>query len=276
MEKINFFILVIVLLANLYLILIKDYFREKGKNIATKEDIEEITTKIENVKLELEYSKSQKKKYQEENKLALINFYDDFIIWCEYSVNNISVSIDLLHSPEQIRIMINDFNSINSKVLKTYWRICLFEINNQKLANEIIELYSQAEKLHNINSDYLIEMENLSICLKFKNKNLLNEKIEIEYKKLNDNFENKHHEIRDIILDLPRKLLIQIKNRFDELYTEKTSTLTAVCRNCENFARLINFFRKKFYLSRKLYGYEVRNFCKPQLVSNNTNKNEQK
>jgi hypothetical protein len=26
---------------------------------------------------------------------------------------------------------------------------------------------------------------------------------------------------------------------------------TAVCRNYENFAKLINFFRKKFYLSRK-------------------------
>jgi predicted membrane channel-forming protein YqfA (hemolysin III family) len=39
---------------------------------------------------------------------------------------------------------------------------------------------------------------------------------------------------------------------------------------------LINFFRKKYYLSRKLYGFEVRNFCKPQLVSGKTQKNRAK
>lgn len=219
MEKINFIVLVIVLLANLYIILLKDYFREKGKNLATKEDIEEITRKIENVKLELEYSKSQKKKYQEENKLALIDFYDDFIFWCEFSVNNISITMELLHTPEQIRLTINNFNSINSKVLKSYWRICLFEINNQKLVNEIIELYSSAEKLHNINSDYLTDMENLSTDLKVKNRNVLNEKLETKFNKINDDYEAKNMKLRDEIIDLPRKLLISVKTRFDDLYT---------------------------------------------------------
>ena len=57
--------------------------------------------------------------------------------------------------------------------------------------------------------------------------------------------------------------------------------LTAACRNCENFAKLVNFFRKKFYLSRKLYGHEVRNFCKPpnvmgQLCRNYADENNQK
>ncbi len=33
-------------------ILIKEYLKEKGKNIATKEDIEQITEKIENEKNE--------------------------------------------------------------------------------------------------------------------------------------------------------------------------------------------------------------------------------
>jgi hypothetical protein len=46
----------------------------------------------------------------------------------------------------------------------------------------------------------------------------------------------------------------------------KKHPLTTVCRNCENFPKLVNFYRKKFYLSRKLYGYEVRNFCKPPNV----------
>jgi hypothetical protein len=38
----------------------------------------------------------------------------------------------------------------------------------------------------------------------------------------------------------------------------------------------VNFFRKKYYLSRKLYGHEVRNFCKPPNVVRNFRKNREK
>jgi hypothetical protein len=57
---------------------------------------------------------------------------------------------------------------------------------------------------------------------------------------------------------------------------KKVLPTTAVCRNCENFAKLTNFFRKKFYLSRKLYGYEVRNFCKPPNVGSNGSATDKK
>jgi hypothetical protein len=37
---------------------------------------------------------------------------------------------------------------------------------------------------------------------------------------------------------------------------------------------LVYFFRKKFYLSRKLYGFEVRNFCKLPNVGVHADKTE--
>jgi hypothetical protein len=41
---------IVVLLLSLFLTFLKSYFKEKGKNLATREDIENITKKIESVK----------------------------------------------------------------------------------------------------------------------------------------------------------------------------------------------------------------------------------
>ena len=46
---------IILILLGLYLALVKSYFQEKGKNIATKKNIEEITQKVEKIKNDLNY-----------------------------------------------------------------------------------------------------------------------------------------------------------------------------------------------------------------------------
>jgi hypothetical protein len=49
-EIINLSLNVLIAIGGVYLIFFKSYFKEKGKNLATKEDIGVITTKIEEVK----------------------------------------------------------------------------------------------------------------------------------------------------------------------------------------------------------------------------------
>ena len=44
---------------------------------------------------------------------------------------------------------------------------------------------------------------------------------------------------------------------------------TAVCKNGENSDKFTFIFRKKLYISKKISGYEVRHFCKPQNVGGN-------
>src|SRR5690554_5990316 len=44
------FLLISITVINLYLALFKSYFQEKGRNIATSEDLEKITLKVESVK----------------------------------------------------------------------------------------------------------------------------------------------------------------------------------------------------------------------------------
>ncbi len=104
-------ILIITFLLNCYTIFFKEYFKEKGKNVATKEDIEIITTKIENVRLELNHSHSQKTEFLEKHKLALINFYEEFIHWQETSIKNISIVDNSIFSVEKIREKIDEISS---------------------------------------------------------------------------------------------------------------------------------------------------------------------
>ena len=47
----------------------------------------------------------------------------------------------------------------------------------------------------------------------------------------------------------------------------KKLPLTAVSRNGEKCGKFTFFFRKKYYLSGKLSGYEVRHFLKPRNVA---------
>lgn len=49
-EEINLILEIIIIIGGLYLIFFKSYFKEKGKNLATLEDIGQITEKVEGVK----------------------------------------------------------------------------------------------------------------------------------------------------------------------------------------------------------------------------------
>lgn len=59
------------------------YESEKGKNIATKEDIEAITEKIETVKNEISYEKQRNHEFVKEREKRLLN-----ILFCAESVTN--------------------------------------------------------------------------------------------------------------------------------------------------------------------------------------------
>ncbi|MDD2982798.1 MAG: hypothetical protein PHQ74_05370 [Crocinitomicaceae bacterium] len=76
METIRLILDIIIILLGCYWIFIKSYYTEKGKNLATKEDIKDITDKIESVKLDyLKLFEDYKKDLNLKNELekTLIN-----------------------------------------------------------------------------------------------------------------------------------------------------------------------------------------------------------
>ena len=72
-ESIQLVLEALILLLLLYLAFLKSYFQEKGKNVATKEDVEEITSLVESVKSELQFSLQAKLSLRAEEHPALDN-----------------------------------------------------------------------------------------------------------------------------------------------------------------------------------------------------------
>ncbi len=148
---------------SIYLAFFKNYLEEKGKNLATREDIEEITKKIEGVKSDVQYAYSQKSQLLEQNKVALTNFFDQYINWTEFSIKNISVVINHSYKSERIREVVNELSLQCSKVERSFWTLCLFEASDEKFIEQIKFIFLQAKNLHFITFDYLISLEELAI-----------------------------------------------------------------------------------------------------------------
>ena len=72
---------ILILLLLLYLAFFKSYFQEKGKNLATKEDTEEITSLVESVKTQLQFSLQAKISLREEEHQALVDYFSKYSVW---------------------------------------------------------------------------------------------------------------------------------------------------------------------------------------------------
>lgn len=80
-ELIQLVLEALILLLLLYLAFLKSYFQEKGKNIATKEDVEEITSLVESVKSQLQFSLQAKLSLRAEEHQALVDYFSKYSAW---------------------------------------------------------------------------------------------------------------------------------------------------------------------------------------------------
>jgi hypothetical protein len=72
-----------ILAVALYFAIFKTYANEKVKNLATKEDIEEITKRVESVKSEVQILTHRKTTFEDEKKETLLKFYSTFHLWLD-------------------------------------------------------------------------------------------------------------------------------------------------------------------------------------------------
>ena len=72
---------VLILLLLLYVAFFKSYFQEKGKNLATKEDTQELTKLVESVRTELQFSLQAKLSLRAEEHQALIDYFSKYAVW---------------------------------------------------------------------------------------------------------------------------------------------------------------------------------------------------
>ncbi len=176
MEILNVVLQILTLFALLYFVLTKSYFSEKGRNIATKEDIGKITDKIEKVKQaynnESELLKANlnllsdfQNERNKESKKAILNFYDEYNNWL---INSLNVPLSK-YSDDNFTFLRQRCAFIEECYIKVnihHERLRLF-IDNAKLFDVINELkimtieYSNSVNLFVINTAEQIEQRTI-------------------------------------------------------------------------------------------------------------------
>jgi len=92
-ESVQLVLEALILLLLLYMEFLKSYFQEKGKNVATKEDVEEITSLVEAVKSQLQFSLQAKLSLRAEEHQALVDYFSKYSAWLSAITNCSTVGI---------------------------------------------------------------------------------------------------------------------------------------------------------------------------------------
>jgi hypothetical protein len=129
----------IMIILGLYLALFKSYFQEKGKNIATKEDVEGITLMVENVKSEIQYQRDSKYSLKSEERKTIVDTYEKFHSWLATIEDTFFGGI---RTAEQISELERRIEDAYFEFRITHGKSDLF-IDNQ----EIIDLLSEVRKV---------------------------------------------------------------------------------------------------------------------------------
>ena len=151
-ESVQLVLEALILLLLLYMAFLKSYFQEKGKNVATKEDVEEITSLVEAVKSQLQFSLQAKLSLRAEEHQALVDYFSKYSAWLSAITNFSTVGIAkentsrLAEIRSQLYMLNRDFDLAAGKM-------ALFveneDIQSQHgpLVIETLKLQAHAEKM---------------------------------------------------------------------------------------------------------------------------------
>ncbi|EPO0025435.1 hypothetical protein ACT5DM_003049 [Vibrio alginolyticus] len=112
--------------------LLRAYFKKKGSNLATKEDIGKITEKIEEVRSSFDIENEIKKTYLKERNVELLCFYDKL---SEFRYEYLSVNIGNfpLDDGKALYEFQQGFHTQVVEIIKQYQRLVVFLTANSKI-----------------------------------------------------------------------------------------------------------------------------------------------
>ena len=138
METIYLILQLLSVVIGLYLASFKSYFSEKGKNLATQQDIEEITQKIETVKTEFQILVHSKTSLNTEKRNSYLNYYDKYFIWLNILLDSSLGGFDNYNEDEIEKYRIK-IDSIYLDLLNAESRMLLWN-ENQDLVDLVFSL----------------------------------------------------------------------------------------------------------------------------------------
>lgn len=156
----------LILIGGLYLAFFKSYFTEKGKNLATREDIEEITKKVEAIKVEfiketerlkfeLQFETQVNLGYHNDMKAAVIQLYEVYSLWLTTVSEAQDNSIE--HSSKQLNEGINELSAVYTKFLLAEAKAELY-ISEDSFFDKLRELKKSTSNFHNSVESFLLKL----------------------------------------------------------------------------------------------------------------------
>lgn len=153
MKEIQIIIEIFTLLVGLYLAFFKSYFQEKGKNLATKEDIGEITETVENIKNQLSFSTQSKLNLKTEERNSIVNCFEKYSYW-----QNTIVEIYTGNINEQSKTKLSDYENKMDDAYFQFQLSCarmnLF-INNIDITKTLNDLKLKTMELQHITENHI-------------------------------------------------------------------------------------------------------------------------
>jgi len=137
------------LVAFLFGLLIKsflpNYFKKKAENLATKEDIKNITEKIESVKSKIEINTDAHKSYISERKSALLKFYDEISSF-HYELMAVNFGDFPMDGGQSLYDYQTNYYKAVAEILKSYQRLVIYLpsdsdllVQAHEITNNVIE-----------------------------------------------------------------------------------------------------------------------------------------
>jgi len=161
------FILEILLLGlAFYIAFFKSYFQEKGKNLATKEDIGEITQTVEKIKNQISFSTQSKLSLKTEERNSVVACYEKYNYWLNSIVD---VYFSDINEENKIRLkeVEDKLNDAKFQFEMAEARMQIF-IHNKDISEKLIDLRLKTVKLQqncerymDMLNAWLLEMQNL-------------------------------------------------------------------------------------------------------------------
>jgi hypothetical protein len=156
---------IITLIFNLILFIIamiifylKSYSSERGRNLARKKDIAEITEKIETVKNEIGIHSQMKLAYLNDRKKAALDFLSSVSVWLDFTLRpmdrlyNNTLDIDLLKE------ILLDLKNKGSESTSFYWNISVY-FDSETFLDAVDKLYLSCIDLHNKTHKFILDLE---------------------------------------------------------------------------------------------------------------------
>jgi hypothetical protein len=170
----------ITFIAALYLVFSKSYLQEKGKNLATKEDISEITKTVEAIKTELAFSGQLKFSIKTEERAAVLDCYIKYHLWLS-TLMNFTIPSDFDDINDQINKDNENLNKIYFDFITTVARVELYIPKDTGLSTLLRELRVQALAIEHLTQMLVINFNKAKSIYNIRMDNSLSNEVKLTF-----------------------------------------------------------------------------------------------